>query len=118
MVNGKLPPLLPSAFWGRVYAREGTLTEETPVTAWIGNSQVAETKVVFEEDKPYYSLDVPPDDPQTPEADGGKPGDTVRFKVGGLWTTEQSTWHTGATTRCDISIFERAIVLCPLILKH
>ena len=118
MVNGQLPPLLPSAFWGRVYAREGTLTEETPVTAWIGDNQVAETKVVFEEDKPYYSLDVPPDDPQTPEVDGGKPGDTVRFKVGGLWTTEQSTWHTGATTRCDISIFERAIVFCPLVLKH
>ena len=116
--NGQLPPLLPSAFWGKVCAREGTLTEETPVTVWIGSNRVAQTKVMFKEDEPYYSLDVPPDDPQTPEVDGGMPEGTVRFKVGDLWATEQSTWHTGATTRCDLSANSCKPLMCPLVLKR
>jgi hypothetical protein len=52
----------------------------------------------------YYALDLPADDTASPTIDGGREGDTIAFKVGGITAHETGTWHSGTDVQLNISV--------------
>lgn len=68
----------------------------TQVTAWIGGVSYATTIVTVEGGESAYVIDVPSDDPFTPEIEGGREGDIIVFKVGGVAATQTGIWRAGA----------------------
>jgi hypothetical protein len=60
-----------------------------------------------------YSLDIPSDLTETPAIDGGKEGDTIQFKVGGLLATQTGTWHSGTNMELNLTVSTAATPLPP-----
>lgn len=97
-----LPPP-PSTFWGTVWVDGGLASAGTLVAAWSGGVKWVETVVVPYEDQMYYSLDVPGDDPETPDIkEGPEPGDTIIFTVGVSQAVETATWENSAPHQLDL----------------
>lgn len=98
--NASAQPLMPHRFYGEVAGfPDGTLVE-----AKIEGVTYANTTTL---NGTYGYLpnvfDVPGDDPNTPEKEGGVTGDTVNFYVAGIFVTSY-TFESGASTRLDLSI--------------
>jgi hypothetical protein len=100
----KTPPPIPSGFWGTAKKDGANVANGTPVTAWIGGVQVAQATSLTADGSSAYSLDVPGDDPSTPERDGGTEGDTIQFKIGNEWAKETATWHSGTILKLNLSV--------------
>jgi hypothetical protein len=73
------------------------------VSASIGGAILAETIAAVHGAATRYSLTVPPDDPATPEREGGAAGDGVSFAVGDLTAPQTATWQPGASMTVNLS---------------
>ena len=97
---GAFPPI-PYFPWGTVTVDGQLAKDGTRVVAWIGEVQLASATTI----QGYYSLDVPADDPDTPEVmDGGVLGDSVVFMVDGRRANETGTWASGDSSRLDLTV--------------
>ena len=95
--------MLPGAFWGTVTIAGRSIPADTPVTAWISDTQVARTTTLLNGSASVYSLDIPGDDPDTPEREGGNTGEVVRFKIGPVWAKESGTWESGSVVNLNLT---------------
>jgi hypothetical protein len=79
----------PAAFQGGAFVDGEPVGAGTPISAWIGEVQVAQTYTGSYVTRPdqYYRLMVPPD--------GIEEGDIVTFKIGDLTADETGEWHSG-----------------------
>ena len=95
-------PPLPSSFYGTVKVDGENVPDGTIVSTWINGVKYAEATVSLYAGDTLYSLNVPGDDPATPDIEGGVEGDTVVFYIGGLVADQTGTWHS--STNVDLNL--------------
>ena len=93
-------PPIPYSPWGIVTINGVAAPDGIEVTAWIEGVQYAATTT----QQSYYALDVPGDDPDTAEKDGGLPGETVTFQVGEHMVDQSGTWQSGNSVQLDLGV--------------
>ena len=98
------PPPLPSSFWGTVRINGQNVPVGTEISAWINGTRYAwMASFTYPGWGSVYALDVPGDQIGTPQIEGGKAGDMVRFKVGNYWADQTALWCSGTNTRLDLT---------------
>lgn len=97
------PPPLPATFYGAVTLNGVDAPEGTPVWALIDGVTMAESAVFLFEGRSVYVLDVPGDDPDTPQAEGGTEGAVMRFEIGNMVADQTATWQEGASTELNLT---------------
>ena len=119
-------PPMPYSPWGTAEINGRPAPDGTQVIALIGDVQYGSTTTTG---GGWYSIDVPGDDPDTPQKDGGLSGETVVFKVDGRTAAPTGTWISGAAPRLNLTVTvstptvtptsspTRPILYLPLILQ-
>jgi len=97
-------PPLPSSFYGTVKASGANVPVGTTVSAWINGVKYSETTVLVYAGDTVYSLDVPGDEPETPDKEGGVPGDTVVFHIGTQVADQTAPWQSGTNVELDLTV--------------
>lgn len=98
------PPALPSTFRGSVTVGDAWAGPGVEVTAGhAGIVYVRMTVSVDEDGVAWYLLAVPEDNPMTPAKDGGAPGETIEFTVGGVPAHQSGTWSSGSRVTLNLS---------------
>jgi len=112
------PPVLPSSFHGTVTFNGANVPAGTEITAGHGGMIYARTTTIMYEGASYYSLDVPGDDPETPEREGGTEGEKLEFTVGGKVATHPpAAWHSGTNEALDLAAGdEPPTVIAPTVI--
>ena len=110
----RLIPPLPASFYGAVTVDGADVPAGTHVSAWIDGVRYATTEAFVYEGRSTYAVDVPADDPATPVVEGGRPGDTTAFQVGGLKAEQTAAWRGGTNTELDLTASSVELFL-PLI---
>jgi C1A family cysteine protease len=96
---------LSNDLWGSVATVTGqSVPENSPVTAWLGDAMVAQSAIAVRDGVSSYALEIPADDPNTPEVEGGVDGALIRFKVGSTWAPETSVWQSGMSVEKDLTV--------------
>ena len=97
-------PPLPSSFYGTVKVDGTNVPLGTTVSAWINGVQYAQYILtsLYDGDT-IYSLDIPGDDPQTPEKEGGLPGETIVFYIGDQRADQTAIWQSGRNLPLNLS---------------
>lgn len=98
------PPAPPSSLYGYVVLNGQVLAEGTAVEAIIDSTTVASTETVLYQGRSFYAMDVPADDPDTAEIEGGRQGDLVRLKVAGLSATRMVRWQGGTNQEVNLDV--------------
>jgi len=112
-----IPPL-PSSFHGTVkWSNGNNVAEGTTVSAWINGVKYAETQSQMDAGVSVYAIDVPGDDPETTEVEGGVEGNTVVFKVGDSTAGQTGTWHTGTDVELNLTAPPTAVTLSSFTAK-
>ena len=91
-------------FHGTVRSNGNPVPAGAQITAWIGGVKYASTVVTITNGVSVYAIDVPGDDPITPEIDGGRDGDMVVFKVDGVEAVPMGVWKAGAVIALDLTL--------------
>jgi hypothetical protein len=97
-------PALPSSFYGTVKLNNANLPDGTVVQAFNGDLMIAEGYSQTYQSASVYTLNVPADNPDTSVIDGGREGDMITFKVGGIIATETGTWHSGTNVQLNLTV--------------
>jgi len=92
-------PVMPHRFYGYVTVAGEPAPDGTLVEARIANITYASTTTV----DGMYDFKVPGDDPETPEKEGGKTGDTVDFYVAGTYAASY-TFEYGEITPLNLTV--------------
>ena len=98
-------PPLPSSIYGTVKANNANVADGTLVEASINNQVVAQGYTQTYQGDFVYSLDVPGDDTSTAVIEGGKEGDTISFKIGGVSAVEKGIWHSATNVMLEFNDF-------------
>jgi hypothetical protein len=96
-------PSLPSSFYGSVKVDNGNVSDGTLVQALVGGQVYAEGYTQTYQGESVYSLDVKGDDTDTAAQDGGREGDTIQFKIGGVVADQTGVWHTGTNVMLNLT---------------
>ena len=97
-------PPLPSSIYGTVKANNANVADGSLVEAAINNQVVAQGYTQTYQGDSVYSLDVPGDDTSTAVIEGGKEGDTISFKIGGVSAVEKGVWHSATNVMLNLTI--------------
>jgi hypothetical protein len=111
--SGNAAPPLPSSFYGTAKINGENALEGTIIRALINGRVVATTSAVIYQGESVYTIDVPGDDPATPEIEGGIEGDMIRFMLGGFLVRETATWQSGTDIEMNLSITANATLPPP-----
>ena len=97
-------PLPPATLWG-TFTIDGVLAPDgTVLNAQIGGITYASTTVGTHDGQPgLYSIDVPADDPVTPEVEGGKTGQTIILAGEGIAIAQSTIWQSGAVIQVELT---------------
>jgi hypothetical protein len=106
-------PPLPSSFYGTAKFNGENVREGTIIRTLINGRVVATTSAVIFQGESVYSIDVPGDDPATPEIEGGIEGDMIRFMLGGFLIRETVTWQSGTDIEFNLSLTANATLPPP-----
>ena len=105
-------PPWPSSFYDTVKWNNGNnVPEGTTVSVWINGVKYAETESQMYSGDSVYAIDVPGDDLETTEVEGGVEGDTIVFKVGDSTAGQTGTWHTGTDVELNLTAAPTAVTL-------
>jgi PKD repeat protein len=108
---GNAPPIMPSSFYGMVLVDGAYVSDGTIISAWIDGNKYAEVGTFTFEAKSVFTVDVPADNPETVEKDGGEEGDGIIFKIGSDTADQTGTWHSG--TNMEINLTASTIPSAP-----
>jgi hypothetical protein len=106
-------PQLPSSFYGTVKVNGTNVPDGTSVQALIGGKVYAETLTQTYQGDSVYSLDVTGDDTDTTVQDGGREGDTIQFKIGGVVATQTGVFHSGTNLNFNLTATTSTPVATP-----
>jgi hypothetical protein len=98
-----IPPL-PSSIYGTVKVNNANVADGTLVEALINDQVVASGYTQTYQGDSVYTLDVPGDDGSTTAIEGGKEGDKISFKVGGVLANETGVWHGATNVMLNLTI--------------
>ena len=96
-----LAPPMPYSPWGTLTIDGVLAPAGVPIAAWIDGVQYALT---FTTAGGWYTIDVPGDDPDTPEKDGGWPGDVVVFMIGAVPADQTGEWQSGVSPELHLTV--------------
>jgi hypothetical protein len=96
-------PIIPHQVFGWVKINDGFVPEGTVVSAWCDGIKAAEGLAVEYGDESWFSLDVPADDPVTPEKDGCEVGDEISFTVADFVADQTESWAAEQISRLDLT---------------
>jgi len=97
------PPSLPARFFGEVTIDGSAAPVGTLITAVISGTVSVSTTTTIQGGTAVYVIDVPGDNPGTPEIDGGRDGSVVYFTIGRVAASQTGTWLFGGLLALDIS---------------
>ena len=100
------PPALPANFRGLVYVDGEYLAAGTVISVRGTDGLYAQSQVFLRDGQSRYAVNVPEDDPLTPEKDGGSPGEMLEFWIGNQIAEQSSTWESGKIEELNLSIGE------------
>lgn len=106
-------PSLPSSFYGMVKINGTNLLDGTVVQALIDNQVYAEGFTQTYQGDSVFAIDVPGDDPSTTTQEGGREGDTIQFKIGGILADQTGIWHSGTNVNLDLTATSSAPTATP-----
>jgi len=86
-------PPVPATYSGTVRLNGAAPGGGVNVTASIGSLSWSTTTFQAAGDT-WYQIDVPGDDPDNPVKEGGEPGDTITFRVGGYNASPNGSWSS------------------------
>jgi len=112
-------PTLPSEYWGLI--NNGAVEHGLGVLAWIdlndnnvldlsgantfdGDEIFQDTSTISSGGNVYYNIMVPADDSETPEIEGGVPGDFVIIRINGVDASPLLEWISGSNDYVDIFV--------------
>jgi hypothetical protein len=95
---------LPSSFHGTVKIDGENAPDDILILALIDGDAYALGYTQTEQGNSVYSLEVPGDDPDTPELDGGREGDRVQFEVDGVLADQTGIWHSGTNVQLNLTM--------------
>jgi len=99
---GAMPPL-PSSFWGAITMNGAPIRLSAELTAYVEGVLCGQATIFYYEGATAYSITVTGDDPETPEREGGREGETVHFRLNGAPLATTTIWHGGnGFTRLDM----------------
>jgi hypothetical protein len=99
------PPPIPASFYGTVKSNGKNVPIGTQVSAYINGVQYALSPYSGYNGETVYSLNVPGDDPGTPGViEGGVPGDTIVFFVGGHQAAQTAIWQGGSNNELNLTV--------------
>ena len=98
-----VPPPRPSSFYGTVTLDGVSVPERTVVSAWINGVQYAEVATTVTNGDATFVLDVPGDDPNTPQVEGGREGQVIIFEVAGYAAGQMALWHDGGVSELNLA---------------
>jgi hypothetical protein len=107
-------PTLPSSFYGTVKFNNSNVPLGTQVQALINGQVIAEGSTQIYQGGSVYALDVPGDDTDTAAMDGGREGDLIQFKLGGILAAQSGLWHTGTNVQLDLTVSSSAPLATPM----
>jgi hypothetical protein len=107
-----IPPL-PSSFWGMVKVNGVDVSNGTLIQALVGEQIYAEGYIQVYQGDSFYALDVRGDDVGTTILDGAIEGDTIQFKVGGLFAEQTAVWHGGTNVNLDLTVISSESINTP-----
>lgn len=97
-------PVAPVAsFHGTVTVNEEAV-ERAEVAALIDGEPYATTTTESRDGAAYYGIQIPMDDPDTPEKEGGAQDDVISFQVSAAWAEETATWESDSSNPLDLSV--------------
>jgi hypothetical protein len=106
-------PTLPSSFYGTVRVNGNNVADGTLIQALINGQAFAEGRTQTYQGGSVYVLDVPGDKTETTIQDGGREGDTVQFKIGGLPAGQTGMWHSGTNVELNLSASSANTLVAP-----
>lgn len=98
-----MPPALPASYWGTVTINGAFVPAGTELAIGSGGIIYATALSTIYEGSAYYRLNVPEDDPETPERDGGQPDEVLEITVAGLRADQTVIWQSGLNQRVDLT---------------
>jgi hypothetical protein len=97
---------VPCRFYGTVQVDGAYVPDGTVIIVHIEGAGQWTTESFTYEGASVYRLDIPPDDPATPQKDGGVDGDSVNFRIrfaaSDLPATPASTWQEAAALEVNL----------------
>ncbi len=96
-------PSLPSSFYGTLKLNNANVPDGTLVQAIIAGKVVAFSQTQAYQGDSVYSLDIPGDDPATAAVEGGREGDVIQFKMGGILAAQTGAWHSATNISLNLS---------------
>jgi hypothetical protein len=106
-------PSLPASFYGTLKINRENAPDGTLIEALVNDRVTAQAFSRTYQGDSVYSLDVPGDDTATSPVEGGKEGDVISFRVGGVIANEQAVWHTAANTALDLTVTTTLLLETP-----
>lgn len=97
-------PPFPSSFYGTVKVNDANVPDGTVIQALIGGQVYAEEYTQTHQGNSFFALDVAGDDTGTAALDGGRDGDAVQFKIGGLLADQTAVWHGGTNVVLNLTV--------------
>lgn len=97
-------PLFPHFVYGKVKKDGANVPSGTTLSALINGKIYRSTQTFSNGGESCYAIDIPGDDTDTPEKEGGVNGDKVQFMVGSDLASQSIIFSSGATTQIDINI--------------
>jgi hypothetical protein len=96
-------PSLPSSFYGKVKVNNANVPDGTAIQALIGGQVYGQGVTQTYQGDSVYILDVPGDNADTAAQDGGREGDTIQFKIGGVPAKQTAVWHVGTNANLNLT---------------
>jgi hypothetical protein len=97
-------PQIPASFYGTVKVNAANVPDGTSVQALIDGKVYADVLTQTYQGDSVYALNVTGDDTDTTVKDGGREGDTVQFKIGGVLASQTGIWHSGTNVTLNLNV--------------
>jgi hypothetical protein len=107
-------PQIPASFYGTVKVNGANVPDGSSVQALIDGKVYADVLTQTYQGDSVYALNVTGDDTDTTVKDGGREGDTVQFKIGGVLANQTGVWHSGTNVTLNLTASSTSPIATPL----